>query len=105
MQRSTSTLPLSLDLLCLFGAMYREASLSFLLDEAEVLGHYFEITLYQFCDQEWPEEIQHWLSDIARNRVLYGQRDYFPPKIESDFIAERWSRKTLVIRPRTIQAV
>ena len=99
MQRATSTLLIDLDLLCLFGAMYREACLSFLPAEAELLGHYFEITLQQFCDQKFPPEIRDWLTDIARNRVLYGKRDYFPPTGGVDVVSEIWAGKSLVIRP------
>lgn len=102
MQRATSKLPIDLDLLCLFGAMYREACLSFLPREAELLGHYFSISLMRFCDQEWLNEIRDWLEDIARHRVLYGKRGYLPPENEVNAIAEMWASKTLVIQPRTI---
>jgi len=99
MQRATSTLLIDLDLLCLFGAMYREACLSFLPAEAALLGHSFEITLQQFCDQKFPPAILDWLADIARNRVLYGKRDYFPTKGGVDVVSEIWKGKSLVIRP------
>lgn len=100
MQRATSELPIDLDLLCLFGAMYREACLSFLPAEAELLGHYFEISLQQFCDHQLPPELRDWLADISRNRVLYGKHRYFPPTSGVDVMSEMWEGKSLVIRPR-----
>lgn len=84
LQRATKHLPIDLDSLTLFGAMYREACLSFRPENAEVLGHYFDISLMEFCSQSWISAVAPELEDIARHRVLYGEKDYLPAEIGSD---------------------
>ncbi len=78
LQRATRDLLVDLDLLALFGAMYREACLSFRPAEAEVLGHYFDISLMKLCEQDWIKPVGGDVEDIARQRVLYGVGDYLP---------------------------
>jgi hypothetical protein len=77
-QRATQQLPIDLDLLALFGAMYREACLSFRPSDAEVLGHFFNISLMKLCEQDWIKPVSFEIEDIARHRVLYGVGDYLP---------------------------
>ena len=78
LQRATQHLPIDLDLLALFGAMYREACLCFRPADAEVLGHYFNISLMDLCEQDWIRPVRSEVEDIARHRVLYGVGDYLP---------------------------
>lgn len=99
LQRTTSHLPLGLDLLCLFGALYREACLSFRPLEAEVLGHYFEITLAHVCEEDWARNIRNRLAGYARNRVLYGMSSYFPPhESDEENMDDFWNWPSLVFR-------
>ncbi len=78
LQRATQHLPVDLDLLALFGAMYREACLSFRPADAEVLGHYFNISLTELCEQDWLKPVCSEVEEIARHRVLYGVGGYLP---------------------------
>lgn len=71
-------LPLSLDFLALLGAMYRESALSFHLDNAKIIGKYFDKYLRNYCSEPWIREVGADLEDLARQRVLYGEMDYFP---------------------------
>jgi hypothetical protein len=58
--------------------MYREACLSFRPSDAEVLGHFFNISLMKLCEQDWIKPVSFEIEDIARHRVLYGVGDYLP---------------------------
>ncbi len=99
LQQATSNIPLGLDLLCLFGAMYREACLSFLPSEAEVLGHYFSITLAQICDEDWTSRVRNRLERYARQRVLYGMSDYCSPSESAESnMEDMWEGPSLVVR-------
>lgn len=101
LQRTTSNVPLGLDQLCLWGAMYREACLSFLPQEAELLGHYFTITLSCICEENWTRAIRNRLERYARQRVLYGEGDYCsPPESEYESNDEFWRQPSLVLRRR-----
>lgn len=45
---------------------------------SEVLGHYFDISLMQLCEQDWIKPVGGDVKDIARQRVLNGIGDYLP---------------------------
>lgn len=75
---ATKGLPLDLDLLALFGGLFREACLSCNLKTAEIAQILFCISLEQFCSQQWLGEHAYVLFDLAKNRILYGKKGYFP---------------------------
>lgn len=80
---STQHLPVDLDLLALFGAMYREACLSFAPTLAEVHSNHFKQALDSFCKTSWLQPLGEDLKlfeEITRNRILYGMEDYLPEK-------------------------
>lgn len=93
LQQASGDLPVDLDLLALFGAMYRETCLSFRPAEAAVLGHYFHISLMQLCEQEWIKPVSNELEDIARQRVLYGMGGYLPGSSRATGIAYAINRR------------
>lgn len=83
---STQPLPIDLDLLALFGAMYREACLSFAPDLAEVHRSHFKLALQSFCKASWLQPLNEDLKlfeDIALNRILHGMENYLPEKCDS----------------------
>ena len=76
-------LPRDLNLLALFGGLYREACLSFNPENAETLGLLFRLSLEQFCSEPWLASHGAYLEDLAKNRILYGKSEYLPPDSNS----------------------
>jgi len=76
---ATKELQCDLNLIALFGGLYRESCLSFNPANAEILGTFFRLSLEQFCAQPWLGAHGSYLEDLARNRILYGKSEYIPP--------------------------
>lgn len=93
-QQATQALPVDLDLIALYGALYRESCISFNLESAEVAGILFKISLASFFETQWAGEMGAVLSDIAINRVIHGIENYLPSSSDSSITQE------LIITPK-----
>lgn len=78
LQRATASLPTDLDLIALYGALYREACISFNLENAEISGILFRLSVEAFFDAPWTKGVTGQLIDIAITRVLHGKISYEP---------------------------
>jgi len=77
-QQATQALPNDLDLIALYGALYRESCISFNLESAEIAGALFKISLASFFEATWTGETGAALTDIAIYRVIHGMTNYLP---------------------------
>lgn len=91
LQRATKDLEPSLDLIALYGVLYREACLSFALESAEIAAVYFKLTLAEYFDMPWTNPIGAEIKDIAINRIIHGIADYLPTTSDKD-VREQHSR-------------
>ena len=76
LQRATNGLPSDLDLVALFGGLYREACLDFALENAEIAGILFRLSLENYFAAPWIGSTGALLVDIGINRILHGRIDY-----------------------------
>lgn len=93
LQRATETLKVDLDLIALFGSMFRESCLRYKSEQAEILKCYFSITLAQYSEQlskQLPCNDKHAASrkqvfsdfeDLVWHRIINGEPDYEPSQL------------------------
>lgn len=65
--------PVTLAVIALLGALYREAYLSFELSAAQRLGHWFWVLLEEYLSGERFSSLQSGFADYMVSRVLYGR--------------------------------
>lgn len=82
--KSTDEFPISLDLVGLYAALYREACLSFKPQYAQTLGDQFSMLMELLGWEDWMLNNKYFFEDLARGRILYGISDYWPGAMEQD---------------------
>lgn len=83
--KSTDDIPLSLDLIGLYAALYREACLSFRPKYAEMLGDQFSMLIELLGWEDWMLPNKYFFEDLVQGRILYGISDYWPGDRDQDF--------------------
>lgn len=67
-------------LLALYGALYREACLSFNLENADILADFINAMLAFICDEVWMIPHERYFRLLVTERILYGKSEYLPPE-------------------------
>lgn len=95
--KSTDDIPLSLDLIGLYAALYREACLSFRPKYAEMLGNQFSMLIELLGWEDWMLSNKYFFEDLVKGRILYGISDYWPDEIGQD-INHKSRTQSLIIK-------
>lgn len=77
---ATQGISSQMTLLALYGALYREACLSFNLKNADILADFIKAMLAFICDEAWMIPHEEYFRLLVTERILYGKSEYLPPE-------------------------